>query len=40
MSKVNEIGLPFYLKDKPQLMPIKLKNDSLEMFKDAYNATK
>ena len=34
------MGLPFYLRDKPQLIPIKLKNDSLEIFKDAYNATK
>ena len=28
------------MRDKPQLIPIKLKNDSLEIFKDAYNATK
>lgn len=28
ISKTNEISLPFYVRDKPQLIPIKLKNDS------------
>ena len=40
ISNVNDVELPFYAREKPKLVPIKLKNDSLEIFKDAYNATK
>lgn len=39
-TKVGDVGLPFYIREKSTLVPIKLKNDSLEIFKDAYNATK
>ncbi len=37
---MGDVGLPFYIREKSTLVPIKLKNDSLEIFKDAYNATK
>lgn len=39
IGRLGDISLPFYIREKPTLVPIKLKNDSLEIFKDAYDAT-
>jgi hypothetical protein len=39
ISDRNEQKLSIFLREKPSLAPIRFKNESFEIFRDAYNAT-
>jgi len=39
MNKVEDVSLPFNVKEKQKLTPLKLKNELIHPFGKVYNAT-